>query len=119
VIAHSPASVAVLGAGLTGVATALELAGRGARVTLIEQDERPLNRASLRNEGKIHLGLIYANDPSLRTARLQLRGSLQFRTLLSRWMGATAERLGRSTPFVYLVAGDSLYFLSSLPLKFK
>jgi hypothetical protein len=45
-----------------------------------------MNRASLRNEGKIHLGLIYANDPSRETAFLQLRGALRFRRTLTRWI---------------------------------
>ncbi len=97
----------VLGAGLTGVGTALELARRGVDVTLLDQDEMPVNRASLRNEGKIHLGLIYANDTSLVTARMQLEGALHFRSLLSRWVGSAADRLSTSTPFVYLVASDS------------
>ena len=100
--------VAVLGAGLAGVATALELARRGTRVTLVEQDPRALNRASLRNEGKIHLGLIYAQDRTLATARLQLEGALNFRLLLQRWIGSSAGSLPLSTPFVYLVARDSL-----------
>jgi hypothetical protein len=67
-----------------------------------------MNRASLRNEGKIHLGLIYANDPSLATVRLQLRGALQFKALLRRWIGARADALSRSTTFFYLVARDSV-----------
>ena len=54
--------IAILGAGLAGVGVALELSRRAIPVTLIEQDPLPINRASLRNEGKIHLGLIYAND---------------------------------------------------------
>jgi len=108
------AGVAVLGAGLAGVSTALELARRGTPVTLVDQDERPLNRASLRNEGKIHLGLIYANDPTLGTARLQLQGALCFRRLLARWIGTHADRLQRSTPFLYLVAEDSLLSLDQL-----
>jgi len=98
----------VLGAGLTGVGTALELAARGVHVTLVDRDERPLNRASLRNEGKIHLGLIYANDRSLTSADLQLRGALCFRQRLESWVGAAANALRHSTPFWYLVANDSL-----------
>jgi glycine/D-amino acid oxidase-like deaminating enzyme len=100
--------IAIIGAGLTGCCAALELARRGHRVTLIEQDALPMNRASLRNEGKIHLGLIYANDPTLATARLQLRAALRFRPLLERWLGARMARIGVSTPFDYLVARDSL-----------
>src|SRR5687768_7743031 len=102
------APVAVLGAGLAGSATALELARRGARVALLDPDEIAVNRASLRNEGKIHLGLIYAKDSSLGTARMQLQGALSFRRFLSRWIGAAADRLRRSTPFIYAVASNSL-----------
>src|SRR6185503_2329943 len=100
--------VLVLGAGLAGAGVALELARRGIASTLIDQDERALNRASLRNEGKIHLGFVYANDPSLATARLQLQGALTFRSLLARWIGSAADGFRRSTPFHYLVARDSL-----------
>jgi glycine/D-amino acid oxidase-like deaminating enzyme len=102
------AGVTVLGAGLTGAATALELASRGVEVTLVDRDERPGNRASLRNEGKIHLGLLYANDRSLASAAFQLRGALSFRRLLAAWVGREADGLACSTPFSYLVANDSL-----------
>lgn len=98
----------VIGAGLQGAGIALELARRGRDVLLVEQDAQPMNRASLRNEGKIHLGLIYAADPSRRTARLQLDGALRFAPLLRRWLGGHWENVRVSTPFVYLVAGDSL-----------
>ena len=70
--------ILILGAGMQGAGIALELARRGNAVTLLDQDEIPFNRASLRNEGKIHLGLIYANDRSLETAALQLEGALRF-----------------------------------------
>jgi glycine/D-amino acid oxidase-like deaminating enzyme len=106
--------VAVLGAGLQGACVALELARRGIDVTLVDQDALALNRASLRNEGKIHLGLVYANDPTLATARLQLEGALTFRRLLARWIGVAADRLTRSTPFHYLVARDSLLDAESI-----
>ncbi|WP_292445232.1 FAD-dependent oxidoreductase [Methylibium sp.] len=101
-------SVTILGAGLSGASVALELATQGVAVTLIERDALPFSRASLRNEGKIHLGLIYANDRSLATARLQLEGALTFSTHLRRWLGPVADTLRRSTPFHYLVAKDSL-----------
>jgi len=101
-------SIAIIGAGLAGCCAALELAQRGHRVTLMEQDSVPMNRASLRNEGKVHLGLIYANDRTLATARLQLRAALRFRPLLERWLGDRVQRIGVSTPFDYLVARDSL-----------
>jgi len=102
------AEVLVLGAGLQGTGVALELARRGIPCTLVDQDELPLNRASLRNEGKIHLGLIYANDRSLATAQLQLDGALCFRSIVTGWVGSDAEWLSRSTPFYYLIAEDSV-----------
>jgi hypothetical protein len=64
-----------------------------------------MNRASLRNEGKIHLGFIYANDRTRETAYLQLEGALRFRGILARWIDGA---LPLSTPFHYLVARDSL-----------
>lgn len=100
--------VLIAGAGLQGSCIALELARRGRHVVLLDQDHRPMNRASLRNEGKIHLGLIYANDLTFETARLQLTGALRFRRLLQRWVGGAANELRCSTPFSYLVAHDSV-----------
>jgi len=81
---HFRSDVAVLGAGLQGAGVALELARRGIETTLVERDALAMNRASLRNEGKIHLGLIYANDTTHETAFLQLRGALRFRAILAR-----------------------------------
>lgn len=105
---HGSHDVVVIGAGLAGSCTALELARQGLRVVLLDRDRMPMNRASRRNEGKIHLGLIYAADPTFATAELQLRGGLSFYPLLSRWIGDRVDSLETSTPFVYLVAGDSV-----------
>ena len=101
-------TVAVLGAGLAGVSTALELARSGVATVLVDQDSRILNRAGLRNEGKIHLGLIYANEGSLDTAKLQLQGALTFRSTLARWIGDKVDKIPLSTPFTYLVSKSSL-----------
>ena len=99
--------MAVLGAGFQGCCLALELARRGARVDLLERHARPLEGPGGFNEGKIHLGFVYANDPSLATARTMLRGALAFRRLLARWIDL--ERAGApSEPFVYAVHRDSL-----------
>lgn len=100
--------VAVLGSGLTGAIVALELARTGKRVAVIEQDELAINRASLRNEGKIHLGLVYAADKSLSTARLMLDGALCFRRLLTSALKGRTDALIASTRFLYLVANDSI-----------
>lgn len=98
----------ILGAGIQGTCIALELARRGRHVLLLDQDDRPLNRTSVRNEGKVHLGLVYANDPTSGTADLLLEAALHFYPLLSRWLGTAISGLHRSTPFYYLVENDSL-----------
>ena len=102
------ARIAVLGSGLTGAVVALELARLGERVDLIEQDNLAVNRASLRNEGKIHLGFVYAADRSHSTSRLMLEGALSFRRLLASLLKGRDDALIPSTPFTYLVAQDSL-----------
>ena len=102
------AEVCVLGAGLTGATAALELARSGIDVLVVDQDHRPMNRASLRNEGKIHLGLVYAKDDSRATPDLMLEGALSFRPILRNLMGEGFDAIGLSTPFSYLVAADSI-----------
>src|SRR4029450_3670851 len=99
---HAP--VVILGAGLQGSCVALELAQRGVEVVLVDQDEIPMNRASLRNEGKIHLGLVYANDRTLATATLVLQGALHFHYLLAKWLGSAVDQLSYSIPLDHLVA---------------
>ena len=111
--------ILILGAGMQGAGIALELARRGNAVTLLDQDEIPFNRASLRNEGKIHLGLIYANDRSLETAALQLEGALRFRPILDRWLGSDTEWQTLSTPFHYLVAADSVLAPDDLAVHYE
>ena len=102
--------VVIVGAGLTGCSTALELARRGIAVCIVDRFPQPICGASLRNEGKIHLGLVYAADESFATAEFQLRGALTFGPLLDRWLGSeSSPRLGLSNPFAYLVAPDSLF----------
>ncbi|PYR72438.1 MAG: FAD-binding oxidoreductase, partial [Acidobacteria bacterium] len=52
--------VAVLGAGLQGSCVAMELASAGISVDLFDKNDRCMSQASAQNEGKIHLGYLYA-----------------------------------------------------------
>lgn len=110
--------IAVLGAGLTGATAALELAGCGADVVLVDQDPQPLNRASLRNEGKIHLGFVYAKDEPLATPDLMLEGALSFQRILGRLVGKRMDALPTSTPFTYLVSEHSLLSPAELQQRY-
>ena len=75
--------VAVLGAGIMGASLALFLARRGFDICLFDRESAPLAGASRWNEGKIHLGYLYAADPSLETARRVIPGGLNFGPLIS------------------------------------
>jgi L-2-hydroxyglutarate oxidase LhgO len=101
--------VVVLGAGIQGSCAALALARADRRVHIFDAADDCMSRASLRNEGKVHLGLVYANDPTECTPSLMLGAAFQFSALLDRWCG---HRLPwpalRSRPFVYAVRHDSM-----------
>ena len=66
----SRGTVAIVGAGLQGCCAAIAMAQAGWRVTLFEANPVLMDEASRWNEGKLHLGYVYAKDPSLRTAYL-------------------------------------------------
>src|SRR4051794_23872725 len=95
--------VAVLGAGIMGCSLALSLARRGARVTLLDAAPQACAGASRWNEGKIHLGYLYAADPSLATARLVLDGGLAFKPLTERLIGQALDGVTSPADDVYLV----------------
>jgi len=100
-------AVAVLGAGFQGACAALELAHRGVDVDLYDRNDTCITQAGARNEGKIHLGFVYANDATFETTRLLVRGALTFDTALRRWLECdTADVL--STAHHYAVHRDSM-----------
>ena len=70
--------VGILGGGHQGCCVALALAERGIDVTVFDRNDELLSRAAVANEGKVHLGYMYANDPSLATARLMMQGAFAF-----------------------------------------
>lgn len=99
---------AVLGAGIMGCATALWLARRGDRVTLIDAADRPFTGASRWNEGKIHLGYLYAADPSLDTARRILPGGLAFKPLTESLIGCALDEAIAHHDDTFVVHRDSV-----------
>jgi glycine/D-amino acid oxidase-like deaminating enzyme len=99
---------AVIGGGVQGCLAAIELSGRGHQVVLFEGTERLATRASRWNEGKIHLGYLFANDPSLRTARTLIDGATSFAPLLRRYLESDLSTIARSPGFAYAVHRESL-----------
>ncbi|MEM8930323.1 MAG: FAD-dependent oxidoreductase [Acidobacteriota bacterium] len=112
------ARVAVLGAGFQGTCIALELARRGVAVDLYDRENRPITRAGRWNEGKVHLGFVYANDPTRATAARMVDGALAFRRALSRWIDVDDE-VSALDPFVYAVPRDSMLSVSAIRDHFE
>ena len=88
--------IAIVGGGAAGVCASLELAARGFAVDLYDENHIPVSRASHNNEGKIHLGYVYANDPMVRTARRLARGAVLFDRCLGRWIDLRPQPLAVS-----------------------
>ena len=100
--------VAILGGGMLGVCTALELARRGRRVTLVEGADRILDGAGRWNEGKIHLGFLYAGDRDLATARRLIPGGLAFTEIVEHFVGRSLEAFATAADDVFLVHRNSI-----------
>ena len=115
----SPRSIAVLGAGILGSCLAVNLARRGARVTLIDRREQPMVEASRYNEGKIHLGYLYGADETLRTAGHLLSGGLTFGRLLSQLLECDITPQVTSGDDIYLVDRDSVVSAEVLGARFQ
>jgi len=99
--------VGVLGAGIQGCCLALELAQRGYAVDLIDIANQPVTGASLHNEGKLHLGFVYANDPGRKTHQTMLQGALSFARIIKKLTGAGPEVYMNPEPFQYFVPVES------------
>jgi glycine/D-amino acid oxidase-like deaminating enzyme len=99
--------VGVLGGGLQGCCAALALAERGAEVTLFDKNDALLSRVAVANEGKIHLGYMYAGDPTFSTAKTMMTGALSFAPFLERYLGQPARSFSVSVPATYVVHRDS------------
>ncbi len=111
--------LAIIGGGIQGTTLALAVARRGGRSLILEKGERPLNGASLRNEGKVHLGFVYALDESGRTTRAMVEGALTFSPLLERWCGGIDWHSHASAGFGYVVMKDGLASADRLQVHYE
>lgn len=101
--------VIIMGAGIQGICCALALADSCNEIILIDKTPEPLLRSGLRNEGKIHMGFVYANDPGFRTASLMLQSALQFAPLIETFIGRPVDWIPlRAKKFSYLILNDTM-----------
>ena len=112
-------SVAVLGAGFLGVCVALECARRGIDVDLYDRRSDLVTEAGRVSEGKIHLGYVYANDRSLRTARRLAAGAVLFERHLGRWLDLRQMPLELSDTFHYGVVRQSTLTPADIEAHFR
>lgn len=111
--------VAVIGGGLLGSVAALFVAARGWDVELFDARKSLLSGASSANEGKIHLGPIFALGDSA-TQEVMLRGALSFDSLLEEAMAAEVDWSAISSPaFEYVVMPTSLLDASELAERYS
>jgi hypothetical protein len=83
------------------------LADRAANVTLFDKNDALLSRAAVANEGKIHLGYMYAGDPTLSTAKTMMAGALAFAPFFERHLVQPVQSFSVSVPAAYVVHRDS------------
>jgi len=82
---------AVLGAGIQGCCAALALSKLGFQVRLYDKSDALMHRASANQEGKIHLGFVYARDDSMGTARTMIEHALRFAPALESLIGTVLD----------------------------
>jgi len=114
-----PNDVAILGGGFMGVCAALECAHRGISVDLYDRRSELLAEAGRVNEGKIHVGYVYANDPTEKTTRRLVDGAVLFASCLGRWIDLHANPLETSEPFDYAVLRQSALPVSTIESHFR
>src|ERR1700712_3486427 len=111
--------VGVLGGGIMGCSLALFLARNGAHVSLFDEASEPFTGASRWNEGKIHLGYLYAGDPSLDTARKLIEGGLLFRDLVQELLEEDISPAVSPRDDIYLAHRSSIVDADSMSGYFK
>lgn len=112
-------TIGILGGGIMGSCLALELAQRNYNVDLYDIASLPMTAASLHNEGKLHLGFVYANDPTAETHRLMIKGSLSFSHILKKLTGYDPASFNPSKPFYYFIPNDSQLNIETIQKHFE
>jgi hypothetical protein len=102
-----------------GSSIALFLARNGAQVSIFDAAHAPFTGASRWNEGKIHLGFLYAGDRSLRTAERLLPGGLAFKDLVEELIGQSLDSVTTPSDDIYLVHRNSVVASTEMGHRFQ
>jgi len=100
--------IIIIGGGIQGISVALALAKQGVTSTILESQSELMRGASYGNEGKIHLGLVYALDHTGDTGIEMLKGAHSFSPLLDRWCGDLPWHKWKSSGFRYAIMPGSM-----------
>ena len=111
--------IAVIGGGITGTIAALEMADRGHEVIIFERESDIFQRASVANEGKIHLGYVYSADHSFQTAIRMIEDALFFRPIVERWLTNAEFDKCMFNPYRYLVPKKTRLPLEQIMFHFE
>jgi hypothetical protein len=99
-----PKRVVILGAGIQGCTMALMFRKHGWDVTIFDKSDDIMNRASAHGEGKVHLGLVYNKDLTMKTARHMMQSALRFSSYVEYLVGRPINwELLKSKPFTYMI----------------
>lgn len=101
--------IGILGAGIQGCCAALLFRKLGYDVTIIDQMDDIMKMASMNQEGKIHMGFVYANDHSYKTGEKMINDALNFAYSLEYLLEEKIEwNSMKSSKFTYLIPHDTL-----------
>lgn len=112
------ADAVVVGGGIVGTLTALRLANAGTEVVLIDAEPRLWSGASAANEGKLHLGPIFALGDDATHAVMQ-EGALRFTAEVEESIGQHLDWDAVTTSrFTYLAMPDGLVDAADLARRY-
>lgn len=101
--------VAVIGAGISGCLTAIQLKDSGLDVVLLDSSGEAMTGASRWNEGKIHLGYCYLADSTGVTPRVMLDGAAAFVERIESLTERGFKDEWFTQPVVYIVDPDTQF----------
>ena len=111
--------MAVAGGGIVGALSALLAARRGWDVTLYERDPELWRGASAANEGKVHLGPIFALGDA-KTHEVMQHAALQFSVIIEDALGGPVDwEALRTDRFDYLVMPSSMSSVERLSSRYR